>query len=691
LPTTKLDQNGIVSLSPSPEVNEVEIGIDTGGTFTDAAAVRRSGNGEIHVIATAKALTTKANLAVGVTNALEAVLTQIRATANQPVVTLLSVSTTLATNAVVEGHGDRVAVVLVGFDDAMVARLGVEKSFSDCLVIRINGGHDHTGNERAPVDMSELGTQLERLTDSVKAIAVCSLFAVRNPEHEIRAAEFISAHTGLPVTLSSELTGALDATRRAITAILNARLVSRITALVAAVERASANLHLQCPILFVKGDGTRTSSTSVRLRPIETVMSGPAASTIGAAAMSGLSDCIMSDVGGTTTDIAVLKNGRPLLRTDGARVGGWSTLVRAADIRTHGLGGDSEVHQTPTLITVGPRRVVPVSLLATRFPQIIKVMEADLADSTTSNAGQGRFVALPFGGDDTQCNTPTEHLNAQEAGIIARLAKGPQPYRAIAVTSRLQRTIHDLQLRGVLTISALSVSDAAHVVGTQTTWSVEAATLATQLMARVRNMRIPIPEDAQQLAREILDSAITQSGVAIFESALGNDTDTLTSNDYDLLRSVAGGRTTRGLVSLSASLAIPIVAVGGPAPLLYPELGRRLGTDVVLLEHGAVANAIGAALGPVSVEVTINVEHTESSFRVVSPFGASTHADLPTSISAARELAEERALELCTERGGGRITTTMTEERVYLPGRTDDNGLLTATITCSATGLPQAR
>ncbi len=661
----------------------VQIGIDTGGTFTDAAALVRDTNGAMQIVATAKALTTKGDLAIGVGEALGAVLTQLRSEAPSATVDLISVSTTLATNAVVEGHGDRVAAVLVGFDDQMTQRIGIADAFPDSPVFRIAGGHNHAGFEHTALDLDALAEHIEHLPLDVKAFAVCSVFAVRNPDHERAVAEFIAQRTGLPVTMSSQLTGALDATRRALTAVLNARLVGRITRLIEAVDSARISLSLDCPVLVVKGDGTRASAESIRFRPIETVMSGPAASTIGAAAMSGLSDCIMSDVGGTTTDVAVLRGGRPALRDDGARIGGWNTLVRAADIRTHGLGGDSEVHATNGDIRVGPHRVIPVSLLADRFPEVIALLHRDLAASETANASEGRFCTLPFGA----AQRVPPGLSETESAIVAAVLDQPRPIREVATTARTQRVMQTLVRRGVLAISALSVSDAAHVLDQQQMWSREAAILTARLFARVQTMSDTDDGAAKTLAERVIDAAVTQSGLAIFDTAMGADSPS--PGDVAFLTDVASGRHQRGGLSIAISPTLPIVAVGGPAPLLYPEVGRRLGVRVVLTEHGAVANAVGAALGPVTVEVVVQIEHSDSAFRVVSPEGASTHGSLDEALECATAVAEATAYQRCIGQGAADPRTDTTHDLVYLPGRTDEAGLLGATITAIASGHPR--
>ena len=255
------------------------IGVDTGGTYTDAAVIEARGH---RIIATAKAITTKGDLAVGVAEAITQALAKLSHDIPPQAIAMVSVSTTLATNAVVEGHGSATGVVLVGFDAAMVERTGIAKAFPDIPVATIAGGHNHNGDPVCPLDLDALDAALDAMNHKADAFAVASAFAVRNADHEHQVRERIIARTGKPVTLSTELSSALDAPRRALTAVLNARLIPRISGLIGAVQRAMAQLSIRCPLMIVKGDGSLALAESVATRPIETVLSGPAASLVGA-------------------------------------------------------------------------------------------------------------------------------------------------------------------------------------------------------------------------------------------------------------------------------------------------------------------------------------------------------------------------------------------------------------------------
>lgn len=661
------------------------IGVDTGGTYTDAAVLDAATN---EVLASAKALTTRGDLAVGVCEAIECVLTALgddtASTASR--VKLVSVSTTLATNAVVEGHGSPVCVVLVGFDDTMVQRSGLSSAFPGLVVERVAGGHDHNGGEAAKLDMEALAAIVEKHAVSVEAFAVASQFAVRNPAHELAARDFITGRTSLPVTISTELASALDAPRRALTAALNARLISRISLLIKAVQHAMTRFGIDAPLMMTKGDGSLARAETVAFRPIETVLSGPAASLVGAATLSGLTDFILSDMGGTTTDLGVLESGRPQVNEQGADVGGWRTMVQAIDVRTLGLGGDSEVtFDIKGSATVGPRRSVPVSLIADKFPKVIQLLEADVSDAESGSLA-GRFVMLPLGrvaGDAEPAG-----LSAREQEMLAAITTEPRPLRKVAVGSSAQRTLEILARKGHVQLAGFTPSDAAHVLGLQANWSREAAVLAARLLVRQVLQKAPSDDLATQLSHTVWEETVRLTGRAVLETALGHHA-IEPGRAGGLIDVVCRGEGRRSLARVSISPVVPVVAVGGPVKIYYPEVGKRLECEMVFPQSCEVANAVGAATGMIARTVTIEVNGNGAGlFRVHGPEGVSQFASANDAVNEACRLARETAGSQVNEMGGGKISFIEDIETFLLPDAVDNNGLLRATVKIEATARP---
>jgi N-methylhydantoinase A/oxoprolinase/acetone carboxylase beta subunit len=663
------------------------IGVDTGGTYTDAAIIEAQGH---KVVASAKSITTKGDLAIGVTGAITDAIAKLPQGLAAKDIALVSVSTTLATNAVVEGHGSAVGVVLIGFDAAMVERTGIAKAFPGIPIAVIDGGHDHNGDARMALDVDALGAALAAMAPKVDAFAVASAFAVRNAAHELQARALIVEATGKPVTLSTELSSSLDAPRRALTATLNARLIARVSGLIDAVDRAMAQLGVNCPLMIVKGDGSLALAHSVATRPIETVLSGPAASLVGARWLSGLQSFIMSDMGGTTTDLGVLIDGRPKVNEEGAEVGGWRTMVRAIDVRTIGLGGDSEVVLgTAGKLTINPQRIVPVSLLGQRYPQVQAMLESDLADVDGGGAMHGRFVLLPFGarsGADSEsgARAATAELPPREAEVFRLVTETPQPLRKLATSLHAQRAIAALQKKGLIQVSGFTPSDAAHVLDLQANWSKPAAVVAAQLGCRLREMKFPTPERTQAYAQLVWSETVRLTAKAILDTACG-----FTLPEDKLVQAVCTGTPRVGLSVVSLSPSVPVVAVGGPVKVYYGEVGKRLGCEVVFPPFCDVANAVGAATGVVAHAVRVEVHGDGSGvFRLHSTVGSQQFSNAALALEAATELARQSALEAVRAMGAADPQVQVQISKSYFPNAVDDRGLMEAVVLAEGMGRP---
>lgn len=487
----------------------------------------------------------------------------------------------------------------------------------------------------------------------------------------------IAAHAGRPATVSSDLAQALDAPRRALTAALNARIIGHITALIDAVRDGMARHGLTAPLLIVKGDGTLAPVAQIAERPIETILSGPAASTIGARFLSGLDDLVVADIGGTTTDIAVLEGGWPRLDRGGALVGRHRTMVQAIDMRTFGLGGDSEVgFDEAGRIELRAARVWPLALLGARFPGVCAVMQAQFADP----AGEpyaGRF-ALRLPG-------AAPPLGPREAELLARIGTTPTPLGRFLRGPTARRTLERLAAQGLIALAGFTPSDAAHVLERQGQWSREAAVLGALLLVRGARMLADGDRAAQAraIAQEVFDAVVEKSGRLLIGSLAGVALD----DAEPLVAAAASGRSRLGRLAVRLAPVWPVVAVGGPAPVFYPELGRRLGCEIVLPEHGAVANAVGAAVAVMQARAVVEVSSAGLGARRVHHRGEPISvADGGAALRLARDLAEAAARATARAAGMAAPRTSLHVERIDLPDATGDSGLIAATVCAECVG-----
>ncbi|HEX5461971.1 MAG TPA: hydantoinase/oxoprolinase family protein [Steroidobacteraceae bacterium] len=665
-------------------MSELWIGLDTGGTYTDAVALE----GGRRVIASAKALTTHWDLSVGLGGALRSVLEALPAGPREPI-SLVSVSTTLATNAVVENRFSPICAILIGFNDRMAAETGIEQHLGG-IVVRARGGHDPTGVEEQPLDEVAIESAIRDFGPRVEAFAVAAQFSVRNPEHELRVRERIRALCGKPVTCSHELSAQLNAPKRALTAALNARLVPHIRHLLDAVGQTLEREGVRAPLMVVKGDGTLMRASVAIDYPIETVLSGPAASVVGAAFLTGLKDFAVADMGGTTTDVAIIIDERPVVRADGAVIGGWRTMVQAIDVHTSGLGGDSEVHiDREGHLEVGPRRVMPLSLLAHQFPEVLQEL--------TRLATAERLP--PFAGQFGHRNPGREagpELDRLELRVWEALGATPRRLDQVARTPQGVAALRRLVDRGLATLAGFTPSDALHVLGRHDGWSRDASRLGAAVLAtEERNVTARKGKDTPEaIAERVHELVIRQAARLVLESALAQDPGVEPHNGRwgplgILIDRVVAGRPVSKLLDAQPRLANPLVAIGAPAAAFYPEVARRLGAKLVIPEHAAVCNAVGAVVGVVSetVDVLVNQPHWKV-FRMHAPAGIRDFPTADEAIAAATNLARELALAAARRAGATdpHVETSLTERRAA--SSSGDDYLAEAIVRARATGRP---
>ena len=658
------------------------LGVDTGGTYTDAVILDETADA---VIGKAKSLTTRADLALGIGRAVDAALAGAGVQPSQ--IAMVSLSTTLATNALVEGQGGRVALIFIGFDADDLERGGLVEALKGDPVVRLAGGHNHAGGLAAALDMAALEQAVTELSGDVMGFAVASRFATRNPAHEVAARDLIRRVSGRPVTCSHELSAKLNGPKRALTAVLNARLIGMIDRLVAACERHLEAVGITAPRMVVRGDGALISAAMVRERPIETILSGPAASIVGARWLTGASDALVSDIGGTTTDVALLRNGLPEIDPEGARVGGLRTMVEAVAMRTSGLGGDSEVHVLATGLTgglrLGPRRLIPVSLLAVEHGPMVHAALDRWLSSDTAGEFDGRFV-IPMQGQ-------TGGLTAREATVLERVTK-PMPL-SLALTSRLEvAAMERLVARGLVMISGVTPSDASHVLGRLDAWDGTASVKALKLLAKRRNGsgdRIAL--DGAVLAQAVIDQLTAQTVECLLEAAFDEDGG-FEGQAEELARhplTMAGLNRHRGVVEVTLRLGVPVIGLGASAPSYYGAVGERLGCEMILPEHAGVANAIGAVVGQVSQRAQGLVSSPgEGRFTAHLPDGLQTF----TSRDAALEALETALVAEATARAqaAGAADLRVTATRDIREAQVEGNPMfIEATVTVTASGRPR--
>jgi N-methylhydantoinase A/oxoprolinase/acetone carboxylase beta subunit len=661
----------------------LSLGLDTGGTYTDAV-IHDEARG---VIAKAKALTTRHDLAVGLGEAMDKVLAESGASRSD--IGLVSISTTLATNALVEGQGGRIGLVMIGFSQSDLDRAGLRDALRGDPVVFIAGGHDAHGRAVAALDLAALEAALPELESQISAFAVAGYFAVRNPQHEIATRDAIRDRTGLPVTTSHELSAKLDGPRRALTTVLNARLISMIDRLIESAAQRMAQSGIDAPLMVVRGDGSLVSADFARARPIETILSGPAASLVGAQHLARAQSAVVSDIGGTTTDIAILDNGRPRIDPQGATVGGYRTMVDAVAMRTFGLGGDSEVAiEDGALrpeIKLGPRRFLPLALLAhLHGPDVTRELDRQ-ARATLPVRNEGRF-ALRAGVPERLA----AGLSRSEAELFSRLTDAPQALdRLLSATAELA-TLNRLAARGLALVSGFTPSDAQHVLGRFTHWDADAARLGARLFARRKDgYGKPLAPDAEAISARVVERLVRLSAERVLETALCEDGLDGAALATSALARRALDRET-GIARFALSLDRPVIALGAGAAAYYPQAGKLLATETIVPDHAEVANAVGAVVGQVRVAVTAEiVQPVEGRFEIagLAETAGMTFSSADEALAEAERRCRAGAEAMAKEAGAAETTASVSREvkTAEIEGRQQ---FVSATVTAIAGGRP---
>lgn len=658
------------------------LGIDTGGTYTDAVLLEQQSGA---VLAVAKALTTRRDLALGIGEALRSVVH-----AGVPgAIGLVGLSTTLATNAIVEGQGSPVCLLLIGYDRQLVHGRGLERELATADLVYVRGGHDGAGAERAELDEQTLRRAVVEYRGRVAAFAVSSYFGVRNPAHELRARQIVEELTAdlpdgpLPVTCGHELSDKLDSVRRATTAALNARLVPLVQELIATVRRMMDELAIAAPLMVVRGDGSLVRAEWALRLPIETVLSGPAASVVGAWHLAGRRDAWVVDVGGTTTDIALLREGRPRLSPQGARVGRWRTMIETVDVATVGLGGDSHVHLVSGAkrgFEIGPQRVIPLCLLASEYPEIVGELRRQRTQLQGEELvgqfalGQGWAVAVP----DRRAGELLAGLDSRPQSLVRLCEQAPFGRLALGPLERLEA--------GRLVLRAgFTPTDALHVLGRFDRWDMDAARLGAELLAAYLGCA---PE---LLCEQVVAAVSDRLTGALVGKVLGDETGAWESGRLTgpLLERARGGVPDSDL-ECRLKLRRPLVAIGAPVGIYMPRTAAQLDTELVVPEHAEVANAVGAVVGGVVQRQRVLVRPNAKAYQVLLPDGVHPVASVEEGVAWAEVEMPGRLRASCLEAGAEQVEVRLTRRDHSVPvGSGGDGEVFVETeLVFTAVGRP---
>ena len=633
----------------SSTASRLGLGIDAGGTYTDVVIYDFQSD---RVLQKAKALTTRWDFTLGIGRALDKLSAEVLRR-----VDLVALSTTLATNAIVEGRGQSVGLLLMPpfdmFDEEDVAHRPLRI---------IQGRLNISGAVLIPINPGQIRRCVHELIKQhgVCAFAVCGYASHANPALELEVKKIILQECSLNVTCGHEVSDGLDYRLRATTAALNGRIIPNLANLIDHARVVLQRRGIRAPVMVVRSDGSLMDTSAARERPIETILSGPAASVAGARHLSKLAEALVVDMGGTTTDTAVIKEGRVGICDEGAIVGGHRTHVKALDMRTLGLGGDSHITWQFCRLNIGPRRVAPLCWLASQsdsWPEAIEWLDRHVDKRDSSSGGMDMMTlnvrAAPFALEETEKRIMAALLRGPLS--LAELAKrvGAIAWQCLAL-ERLEES-HTIQRCG------LTPTDVLHATGRLSLWDTDAARRACTIFSRLPGVS---PGDfSQRILRQVVHHLV----VELLKMQLADET-----NPDDLENSPVALAMVNNLLNggaegytMSVKLHRPIVGIGAPVHFFLPQAAKILGTEAVVPPHADVANAIGAITSSVCVHQQAEICPTDTGGYIIKGLeNAPTYGDIEEATQRATEELRRRVLRLARQAG-----TDETAVEIFLNNR----------------------
>jgi N-methylhydantoinase A/oxoprolinase/acetone carboxylase beta subunit len=432
-------------------------------------------------------------------------------------------------------------------------------------------------------------------------------------------------------------------------------------------------MKIAANIVVLKGDGNVMPVRQARERPVETILSGPAASLLGGSRLSGLDNCLVVDMGGTSTDIAYIDKGFPRIGREGAQLAGWRTRVRSIDAATVALGGDSEIgSDLHGDLKIGPARVLPLALAGERTKDLPRmIMERRRTDFLVTSRGPERL-------SETKLQV---YRKVQELGLCDEeelRSALPQMYLVRETARELVRSGH--LLRTGLTPTDIFNLEGLYRIGDEASSraGVENYLEGTQMSLEAYCARV-LHRLVGRLAEEVVRKVVAEEIGDLPKEAT-----------VDRLVQLMAGERSPGSFRIDLRLDRPIVGIGGPARLLMPSLRELLGAEVVIPEGAPVGNAVGAVFSQISETLTLRIQPlSDGQFQMVTPWGdAQDFRRAEEAIRRAKELAGEHARGKAERAGAVGVSLRTDVREVRFKDQKGMEHLNWIEVTARATGEP---
>lgn len=675
----------------------IGLGIDTGGTCTDAVLFDMDAR---QVLSWGKTQTTKHNLEQGIDTAIGQLDKELLAK-----VELVSLSTTLATNACVEGRGGRVKLLFIGVDPKVVEDTYEKYGFTSTEDFIYLPGEPREGREP---DFSQLEDMAkEGAFAGAGGIAISQLFAAKNGgAYEKQAKEILEQYHDVPIICAYQLFSDLNAITRGAGAYLNAQLIPLIEDFLHAVKEVMTKRSLHAPIYIVRSDGSLMNESFTRKNPVETLLCGPAASALGGAYLANASDALIIDIGGTTTDVAIMNQDMLKSVKDGISIGSWKTFVKGMYVDTFGLGGDSGLKIKERKLTLADYRLMPVCMAAMAHPELKPRLLANC--SQVAYSAVAPYEGFVFVKDIDS----TLDYKDYEKNLMQALKNGPLLLHEAAEAAGIDFYSMDtdrLEKEGVILRFGLTPTDMMHMRGDFTAYDREASAAAFDWLSRFLRMSV----DAllalvfemvtrrlyRNMVRILMENGSDKYENGVPEAVLDFITESYYVNEEECevsapKQQLSADERKRGFNGLLPAFTThyTLVGVGAPTHVFLPLVAKKLHAECVLPEYARVANALGTLAGRISVTKKKEIRLCSEGgggFEVVLGGVRYEYEECEDAENKVLEYLKEVTYAAVLERGGDEDISFITEVKQYKPELNYGAMLMGSTVTVTAYAYPK--
>ena len=579
---------------------KIGIGIDTGGTYTDTVAYDFSTN---TILGSAKALTTRDDLSIGILESLDGISYDILQHAE-----IISLSTTLATNACVENKGGNAKLIFFGGDKRVIDENGSKYGLPPSKDIYIQESYTKfSGEAEREPDWEQFENEIKNGYESFDGIGIIEMNAMRNGASVEKTAKSLFEKTyNIPVVCGNELFSELNCLQRGSSTLLNARLFPVIKEFLEAIKKSVSKRGINATLVIVRSDGNMMSEKFAAVRPVETLLCGPAASAIGGLRLCKEPNSIIVDMGGTTTDIALIKDNVPVTVVDGVSIGKWKTFVDGLYVKTFGLGGDSAVHYDSKHIYLEDYRVIPLCVAAKKHPVIIDNLKELIKNKRkhTMFLYEHYFLVKDI--------NENPRYTEEEKEFCKALNKEPLTLWDAAAT--VGKDMYNLNVKrlikdGVVQVCGLTPTDIMHIKGDFNKYSVEASLLGAEFAAF--NLEISIEDLSELVYREVKRKIYLNVVKIMLENKYEHymqhgveiEVERFINDSYEIARTGNAD----SLINMMFNTDFSLVGIGAPIKIFIDDVAKMLNTKAVIPENFEVANALGAIAGNISASHSIEI------------------------------------------------------------------------------------